>query len=134
MPKLETRRMESEATSNSNEDFLAKHRATLVIVSGDAAGVERSLDSPVIVVGRGPDVDISFDDDAMSRSHAAFELIEGGFRIRDLGSTNGVILNGGRTQTAELKHGDRLMLGRMIFTYLVEQRRSEPRTYVLPEI
>jgi pSer/pThr/pTyr-binding forkhead associated (FHA) protein len=129
-----TRKIDKQAAADPADGFLKNNRATLVIVSGDAAGVEHSLDRSMVTVGRGPEADLSFADDAMSRTHAAFELAEDGFRVRDLGSTNGVLVNGSRTQCAELKHGDRVMLGRLIFTYLLEERRPEARTYILPEI
>jgi pSer/pThr/pTyr-binding forkhead associated (FHA) protein len=96
-------------------------------------GSEHMLERPCISLGRGPGSDLSFDDDAMSRVHAALEFADGGFRIRDLGSTNGVLLNGGELEVGELKNGDRFQLGRHLFQFLLEKRHREPKTYLLPE-
>ena len=84
------------------DDYLASHRASLIIEKGPAAGEEYLLESAQTVVGRSPDVDFSFCDDAMSREHVAFELQESGFRVRDLASTNGMKVNGGDTLVAEI--------------------------------
>jgi pSer/pThr/pTyr-binding forkhead associated (FHA) protein len=69
----------------------------------------------------------------MSSAHAALEFAGGGFRIRDLGSTNGVLLNGGEVEVGDLKNGDRFQLGRHRFQFLLEKRRREPKTYLIPE-
>jgi pSer/pThr/pTyr-binding forkhead associated (FHA) protein len=113
--------------------FLAKFRATLAVVEGGAAGMEIEIENPQITLGRGPGVDLALPDPAMSKQHACVEWAGGGLRVRDLGSTNGVRVNGAAVQIAELKHGDRFQLGEHAFQLVLEQRRREPRTYVLPE-
>src|SRR5262245_26772486 len=84
------------------------HRASLVIVAGRAEGSEFELETERSVVGRGPGVDWVLDDPALSRQHAAFERTEEGHCVRDLGSTNGVRVNGAPVTAADLKHGDRV--------------------------
>ncbi len=103
--------------------FLSRHRACLVVVDGPAAGTEYRLQSQSVVLGRGPGVDIAFADEAMSKRHAALELGEDGYRLRDMGSTNGVSLNGSPVSAADLKHGDRLQLGEHTLQYVVESRK-----------
>jgi len=113
------------------QDFLAAHAATLVFASGPLAGSEIALDRERITLGRGAGSDVVIDDASISHLHAALELGERGFRLRDLGSTNGVVVNGARTGVADLKHGDRLALGSVAFRYLVEKRASGPPTHEL---
>ena len=119
------------------EDGLAAHlsrwRAALVIVSGGAEGTEYDLDQPKLSLGRGPGVDFEFDDSAMSREHAVIEFAEGGFRIRDLGSTNGTLLNGDDVKSKGLTHRDRIQLGEHVFQFVLEERERQPRTYVIPD-
>ena len=110
--------------------FLARHRACLVVLAGPAAGTEHELQSESVVLGRGPGVDIAFADDSMSRRHAALELGDEGYRVRDMGSTNGVLVNGHPAPAADLKHGDRLQLGEQRLQYVVEHR-SRPPTHEL---
>jgi pSer/pThr/pTyr-binding forkhead associated (FHA) protein len=42
-------------------------------------------------------------------------------------------VNGSEVQVAELEHGDRFQLGEHVFQLVIEQRRREPRAYVLPD-
>ncbi|MHC4448178.1 MAG: FHA domain-containing protein [Planctomycetota bacterium] len=128
-----TRKLPKPRSDGGPARFLARFQASLVILSGGASGIEYTLDQETISLGRGPGVDLAFDDPAMSRAHAALELVEGGFRIRDLGSTNGIRLNDDPVQVAELKHGDRFQLGDHTFQYVLEERESQPHPYDLSE-
>jgi pSer/pThr/pTyr-binding forkhead associated (FHA) protein len=110
--------------------FFESHRAAIVIVSG---GAEFSLDKTPITMGRGPGVELVFDDTNMSRQHAVLEVAGGAFRIRDLGSTNGILVNGSPALEGSLKHGDRFQLGTYLFQYVVEECEVAPPTYTVPE-
>lgn len=129
-----TRKLESAASASEEaERFFARYRATLVRVSGPGAGSEHTIDRDAVTIGRGEECDIVVEDPSVSRAHAAIERFGEGFRLRDLGSTNGVQVNGSPVQAADLKHGDRLELGAARFQFVLEERESPPRTYVLPE-
>jgi pSer/pThr/pTyr-binding forkhead associated (FHA) protein len=128
-----TRKLETTPRDQSFPDFLAKHRAAIVVLSGSAAGSEFSLDEPKISLGRGPNADLTFDDSAMSREHVVIEFSDGGFRIRDLGSMNGTLVNGEAIQVGDLDHGDRLRIGEHVFQFILEMREPEPKTYVLQD-
>ena len=79
-----TRQIASAGAGNGAEEFFGRFRAAIVILSGGASGSEYSLDQSQISLGRGPGVDLAFDDAAMSREHAVVEFYGEGFRIRDL--------------------------------------------------
>ncbi len=128
-----TRQIASAGSGNGAEEFFGRFRAAIVILSGGASGSEYSLDQSQISLGRGPGVDLAFDDAAMSREHAVVEFYGEGFRIRDLGSTNGVTVNGSTVQVCKLKHGERFDLGEHRFQYVIEERESRGREYLLPE-
>jgi FhaA, N-terminal domain/FHA domain len=67
-------------------------------------------------LGRGTDVDIRIDDPGVSRHHA--EIVLGtDVTIRDLGSTNGTLVNGRMVATAILEEGARIQLGTTTLTY-----------------
>ena len=123
---IETRR------AGSGPDEFARWEATIVVVEGGAEGSEHELRRRRVVIGRGPGVDLAFADPEMSQQHAAIEFEEGAFRVLDLGSTNGVHVNGERTAERELAHGDRIQLGIHLFRILLEKRDTMPRVYVLP--
>jgi pSer/pThr/pTyr-binding forkhead associated (FHA) protein len=113
--------------------FLAETRAVIVVLEGPAAGSEYEIEGPRSAIGRGPGVDFAFADPAMSKEHACVEWAAGTLRLRDLGSMNGSRVNGAEVQVADLKHGDRFQLGEHVFQLVLEPRRREPRTYVLPD-
>ncbi len=128
----DTRQIANCGSGSGAEEFFTRFRAAIVILSGGAAGSEYALDQSQISVGRGPGVDLAFDDAAMSREHAMVEFYGEGFRIRDLGSTNGVVVNGSSVQVCKLKHGDRFDLGEHHFQYVVEERQRHSREYSVP--
>ncbi len=127
-----TRKLTQSEPQNPDE-FFRRFRAYLVILEGPAAGTEYPLDRRRIYVGRGRGADLRVDDPAMSEEHAALELTEEGFRVRDLGSTNGVHVNGTPVLATDLKHGDRLQLGEHQLQFVLEKLETSPRTYVLSE-
>jgi len=128
-----TRKLPSHGNETSSEAILANHRFSLVIVDGSARGREIPLAAVRTVLGRGPGVDVVVPDPALSRQHFALELTGSAAHIRDLGSTNGIVVNGQAVESAELAHGDRIRAGDHVFQFLAEEIESEPRTYVLPD-
>ena len=128
-----TRRIATPTGPDSLTDFLKLWRVMIVSVSGDQAGTEYELYRPCVTLGRGPDTDLKFDDEAMSREHAVLEFDGTSFRLRDLGSMNGLLLNGSEVRVAELKNGDRFELAEHAFQYLLNRRPREPKAYVLPD-
>ena len=65
----------------------------------------------------------------MSRQHAVVEFDAGALRVRDLGSTNGIVIDGQRVSETRLSHGDRFQLGDHVFQLLVERKQVEPEAY-----
>lgn len=128
-----TREMKGSDTNAVFAQFLSRCQPSIVILSGAAKGTEHAIDSATLTLGRGPGVDLAFDDEAMSREHIAIEFTSEGFRIRDLGSTNGTLLNGGAVRVGELKHGDRFQVGEHLFQLIIEERQRTPVTYVIDE-
>jgi pSer/pThr/pTyr-binding forkhead associated (FHA) protein len=117
--------------SERRDGYLAKHSASLMFASGPLAGSEVALEKPRVTLGRGKDSEVVIDDASISHQHAALELGSNGYRIRDLGSTNGVVVNGSRLALAELKHGDTIALGQIELRYVVAPRSSTPKTHVV---
>ncbi len=79
----------------------------------DEVGRVLVLDRDRIVVGRSADAALVVYDQAASRHHIAIERsADGAFKIVDLGSRNGVLLNDDRLKgSAELRDGDRILIG-----------------------
>src|ERR1043165_9063419 len=64
-----------------------------------------------LTVGRLPDNAIVIADDKASRHHCVIEPVEGGFRVRDLGSSNGTKLNNKPVSVEYLDNGDVVKIG-----------------------
>jgi len=65
----------------------------------------------VILIGRSQDCDIQLNDPNVSRRHAEIRQEETSYSIVDLGSTNGLEVNGQRVRQAKLEDGDRIVIG-----------------------
>lgn len=70
--------------------------AALAVQKGPEAGSEIPLAAPVVTVGTGSRNDVVIADDSVSAVHARIEYANGGWRITDLGSTNGTVVEGVR--------------------------------------
>lgn len=66
----------------------------LVIVKGPKLGRVYSLTAPTFTIGRDPAADIVLDEPDVSRMHARLIRMEEGYRLEDLGSTNGTFVAG----------------------------------------
>jgi hypothetical protein len=79
------------------------------------------LGSGGAVLGRSRDCEVVLDDPNVSRHHAEVRPSGGSWIVRDLGSTNGVKVNGRRIQGPQsLKPGDVLELGTSRVTFVLE--------------
>jgi pSer/pThr/pTyr-binding forkhead associated (FHA) protein len=81
---------------------------------------ELDLNGPEVVIGRSPDCQITIEDPLVSRQHARIRIDESGATVVDLGSRNGVRINGTLIRgEAPLAHNDRLRLGTQDLVFLV---------------
>lgn len=72
-------------------------------------------------IGRSRSCDVVLDDANVSRRHAEIRPRGGGWIVADLGSTNGVAVNGARIEQAHaLRPGDRIELGTTLLTFELE--------------
>lgn len=76
-----------------------------------------ALQGPLTQLGRGPDNDIVLSDSSVSKKHAQVEYSNDQYLIKDLNSSNGVLVNGQRVDDAILQNGDRVKLGRLEFVF-----------------
>jgi pSer/pThr/pTyr-binding forkhead associated (FHA) protein len=92
-------------------------------VSQSAPVIE--LYRPVLLVGRHPECDVRIDSPKVSRRHCCFATAYDRILIRDLGSRNGVRVNGQLLEEARLQPGDELAIGPIIFR-LEEAYEEQP--------
>ena len=74
-------------------------------------GKRNRLGGTRVVIGRSRECDIVMADPNVSRQHAELRREGDGWAVVDLGSTNGIKVNGRRVDAAPLSDGDRITLG-----------------------
>ncbi|HYP43602.1 MAG TPA: DUF3662 and FHA domain-containing protein [Propionibacteriaceae bacterium] len=90
----------------------AGSRTQLVL---EVNGMRHPLRPPGLVIGRGSEADLRINDPGISRRHAEIRVrgaepsVE--LEIVDLGSTNGIIVNGRRVRQSPLQTGSRIEIG-----------------------
>jgi transcriptional regulator with GAF, ATPase, and Fis domain len=121
-PSISLQLLERPMTDEQKTRFrvrptLVKYAKTRVTVSrGPDQGVTRELAGNPIRVGSSLDNDLVLTDHTVSRRHCAIEPVAGGVRVRDEGSTNGVVVAGMHvfdavlTGTVSLELGESVLL------------------------
>lgn len=106
----------SEAVAGVDTDDKASttavNRALLVL---EVNGMRHPLTPPGLTIGRGSEADLRISDPGISRKHAEVQVRQHGddldIEIVDLGSTNGIVVNGQRVRHAHLQEGSRIEIG-----------------------
>jgi len=98
----------------------------LVGVSGPLKDRTLSVSSAESSIGREPTNDLWTTDPALSRQHCLIRSADGRFTIRDLGSRNGTLVNGGRIDERELCHRDQVAVGDSVLVFLLEGEVVHP--------
>jgi len=95
----------------------------LTIRSGDERGRSLPIEGDELVIGREETCDLVLDDARVSRRHASLKVLEDGrVELTDLGSGNGMFVNGERVPAATLAGGEQIQLGDTVLA----TSRSEP--------
>lgn len=85
-------------------------KACLIVIRGRSLGRRVDLASDPVLIGRASDAGLAIDDAHISRHHARVTRVPEGFAIEDLGSKNGVFVNGVRVRNHLMRDGDRIQL------------------------
>jgi predicted RNA-binding Zn-ribbon protein involved in translation (DUF1610 family) len=120
----ELSRSEATGLRLDDPDWLAEAREALV-TAGDYIAYDDDDRVRVVVlqdgwtrVGRSLSAHLRFDDPTVSRRHALLHRQDGGVRILDDRSLNGVFVNGSRVDMRELADGDQIAIGRFQLHYI----------------
>ena len=101
--------------------------AHLIALKGPKAGQSTKLTAKRVLLGRAADADLLLDDEGVSRRHAQIVLDGADYWIEDLGSTNGILVNGEKVKRAILSDSDRIQVGTNVllkFTFQDELEES----------
>jgi Protein of unknown function (DUF3662)/FHA domain len=114
-------RAQAKVTGNATHTQVRRARALL-----EVNGTRHPLHPPGIVVGRGTEADIRINDPGVSRRHVEFEVAVGSgspdelrLSVRDLGSTNGMLVDGHRISHTGLRDGSTVKIGNTEMTVKV---------------
>lgn len=104
--------------------------ATIQIFPPGGSEMVHDLAEETTTVGRLPGNILQIDDASVSSNHAEILFEDNHFFIRDTGSTNGTFVNGVKTETAMLNHGDELRFGSVVglFTSKAATTSAAPET------
>ncbi|MEM9236750.1 MAG: FHA domain-containing protein, partial [Verrucomicrobiota bacterium] len=90
-------------------------RVTITVPDKKSQPYRFALDRKSVSLGRGSENDIVIDCGSVSVRHAVMERVKGGYRLRDLGSTNGTKIDGKARDAVELYDGAPVKLGDVAF-------------------
>src|SRR5437867_5233653 len=113
----------STTDSGSNRESSAERRPALVFLRGELMAVPIPLERSEVTLGRALDADIRVNDSRASRLHARISTEfdeatqETQYRLKDLDSTNGTILNGRVIDEALLEDGDKFVIGDQLIRF-----------------
>jgi two-component system cell cycle response regulator len=100
-----------------------ERRPALVFLRGELLAVPIPLERDEVILGRALEADVRVNDPRASRLHARIttehdpQSGERRYRITDLGSTNGTLLNGEPITEAFLQDGDKLVIGEHLLRF-----------------
>jgi len=100
------------------ERLVEPARAGRALLVGE--GRRTVLSGGHMVIGRSRDCDVVLEDPNVSRRHAELRQEGGSWVVHDLGSTNGIKVNGRRAPSAELGPGDEITVGLTRLTFELE--------------
>jgi transcriptional regulator with GAF, ATPase, and Fis domain len=88
-------------------------RCALVVLSGPERGRETIIEGDLFRIGKSKDNDLVLADETVSRAHCEIARDARGYLLRDLGSTNGTLLDGAEIKEAWLKAGAVITVGKV---------------------
>ena len=110
--------LEERVAESVDADPFGEVMGRIVCTSPDMHGMDFELVLGELSVGRAQECDITLDEPSVSRRHALLVVDVNGVTVTDLGSNNGIFVNGHRVQEATLKSRDEVSFGTVSTRYL----------------
>jgi hypothetical protein len=120
-------RIRSEAKAGvTGEDNRTQARAAQAYL--EINGTRHPLRPPGLVVGRGSEAHVRINDPGVSRQHVEFGVVSTGsapgtlrLQVRDLGSTNGMTVDGHKVTSVAVADGSTVVIGKTTITVVVTE-------------
>jgi pSer/pThr/pTyr-binding forkhead associated (FHA) protein len=100
-------------------------RVTITVPEKNAQPYRFQLDREVVTLGRGSENDIAIESGSVSVNHAEMRRIKGGYELRDIGSTNGIKLDGVLCEVVPLRSGATVKIGDVSFDFMLSDEERE---------
>jgi signal transduction histidine kinase/pSer/pThr/pTyr-binding forkhead associated (FHA) protein len=84
-----------------------------------------------VIVGRASDCDVVLSDSMVSRHHARFWVEDKLLKVEDLGSRNGVLVNGERVTRLRVEEGDNILVGTHEFVVAPREQAADEKSHTL---
>jgi DNA-binding NtrC family response regulator len=104
---------QADTGKGTHRRVLELSRCGLLLLSGPRRGEEVIVDRECFRIGKSPDSDLVLIDATVSRDHCEIVHDKKGYLLRDLGSTNGTLLDGGEIREGYLRAGAVISVGRV---------------------
>ena len=91
--------------------------SSLFVILGTGQGIRHELLKRVVTIGRDSSNVLQLNDGEVSRRHAEVRRLDGADVVVDLGSSNGIFVNGKRVTEQRLENGDQIQIGKTLFLY-----------------
>lgn len=85
------------------------------------------LDKPIMLFGRHEECDIQLNSKKVSRRHCCVAQVRDYLVVRDLGSTNGVRINGDKVNEGKLRTGDELTIGNFRYQVFLDEAGDQAK-------
>ena len=95
--------------------------ASFVVKRGATAGTRYAVSDEFTTIGRHPESTIFLDDVTVSRRHAEVHREGEAVLLSDAGSLNGTYLNRSRIESASLRSGDEVQIGKFKLVFLTDE-------------
>ena len=106
-------------------------QARLVSYQNGRINLAFAITQKITGIGRAPDNLIQLTDSEVSKHHAVIRDADDGWQIVDLGSQNGVFVNGKRVQRSAILHGDKIKIGAQDFVFETAFRDTRAPDHVI---
>lgn len=121
-------RMKTAQSSRQNGE-----RARLRVMSGPDMGAVFVIVGSPVMIGRGEDCDVMITDLKASRKHAQILNDGFGWKLKDMGSANGVLWNGAAVKLQEIRAQDTIAIGDTQMQFLTSDLSTQILTAPVPK-
>jgi predicted Zn finger-like uncharacterized protein len=122
--KIIKENVDNSLWTDENLKLPADMKISLAIIKGARAGYIYHLEKPYVLIGRGK-VDLIIPDKEISRKHVAVEVRNDKIFLRDLGSTNGTLVNSEKVSITEITDQVEFKIGQTTLMLITTPKNYE---------